>query len=254
VDLDALIAELEHYAEACGPAPRIVPYGTDSEQIAEFRCPSGEDGPFPVAVILHGGFWRAPFTRTLMGAMAVDLAARGWASWNVEYRRVGSGGGVPETLDDVAAAITALADLEAPINSSELTVIGHSAGGQLALWAGALPSVHRVISLAGVCDLHAAQRDRLGGGAVVEFLSGTARQRPAAYAAADPMTRLPTDARVILVHGTADDRVPVEQSRAYHRAAGPRCELVELPGVGHFELIDPRTDAWTQVSAALGAS
>jgi acetyl esterase/lipase len=254
VDLDALIAELEREAETRGPAPRIVRYGTDSQQFAEFRYPVAAGTPPPVAVLLHGGFWRAPYTLTLMGALAADLAAHGWASWNVEYRRGGSGGGVPETLDDTAAAIAALIALEAPIDRSSLTVIGHSAGGQLALWAAGLPSVRHIISLAGVCDLYAAEREGIGSGAAVEFLGGTSKQRPQQYAAADPLSRLPVDARLLLVHGDADDRVPVQQSRSYQCAAGENCELLELAGVGHFELIDPRTEAWAQIRSRLVAT
>ena len=211
-------------------------------------------GPHRLAVLLHGGFWRARFTRATMAALAVDLADRGWATWNVEYRRVGNGGGVPETLDDARAAIEALADVDAPVDRERLLLIGHSAGGQIALCAAGLPAVAAVLSLAGVCNLDRAARERIGDGAALEFLAGTPATRPEAYAIADPIRRLPARTRVLLVHGDADDRVPIEQSRSYAlaaRAAGDPCELLELAGVDHFALIDPRTRSWATVAERL---
>jgi dipeptidyl aminopeptidase/acylaminoacyl peptidase len=186
-----------------------------------------------------------------MAALAVDLAGRGWTTWNVEYRRVGAGGGVPQTIDDVRAALDA-----APPDFERVVLIGHSAGGQLALCVAGVARVVAVVSLAGVCDLEAGARQRLGDGAVIEFLGGTPAQRPVEYAIANPMARLPAGAEVLLVHGDADDRVPVQQSRDYlqaARAAGGRCELLEFPGVDHFALIDPRSQAWTMVAERLEA-
>ncbi|HVM16393.1 MAG TPA: alpha/beta fold hydrolase [Gaiellaceae bacterium] len=197
-----------------------------------------------LAVLLHGGFWRAAYTCSLMAPLAIDLANRGWTTLNVEYRRIGCGGGVPETLDDVAAAIAAGVEHVRPARTA---VVGHSAGGHLALWAAAAPAVSAAVSLAGVADLTAAARAGIGDGAAVEFAGGTPEERPDAYALADPMRRLPLTAPALLVHGDADDRVPVELSRRYAAAAGPRCELLELPGVGHFEPILPRGAAWPLV-------
>jgi dipeptidyl aminopeptidase/acylaminoacyl peptidase len=111
-----------------------------------------------------------------------------------------------------------------------------------------------VISLAGVCDLVSAARERIGDSAAVELIGGTPDELPDAYALADPLQRLPTGARVLLVHGDADDRVPVEQSRTYVRAAravGDSCELLELAGIDHFAVIDPRTEAWATIAERL---
>ncbi|MGI8506114.1 MAG: alpha/beta hydrolase family protein, partial [Solirubrobacteraceae bacterium] len=125
-DVRAFFAGLSDWASAKGRAPHTHRYG-GPEHEADLLMPDGER-PHRVAVLLHGGFWRARFTRATMAALAVDLADRGWGTWNVEYRRVGSGGGGPETLDDVRAAIDALTSVEAPLDLARLVVIGHSAG------------------------------------------------------------------------------------------------------------------------------
>ncbi|MDQ6607828.1 MAG: alpha/beta fold hydrolase [Actinomycetota bacterium] len=252
-DAQARLTELSQWASAQGPEPLTHRYGTGSEQAADLLLPAGA-GPHRVAVLIHGGFWGAHFTRTTMAALAVDLAERGWASWNVEYRRLGSGGGVPDTLEDLRAALDALLDLAAPVDPTRVAVIGHSAGGQLALCLAGAPLVGAVVSLAGVCDLASAARGRIGDGAALEFMAGTPEERPGAYAIADPLALLPSGTRALIVHGDADDRVPVRHSRDYARAAqaaGDDCELLELAGVGHFALIDPRTPAWATVAERL---
>jgi acetyl esterase/lipase len=256
-DVQALIAELSDWATAQGRPPRTHRYGSDPDHEADLLMPTATGGrSHRVVVLLHGGFWRARFTRATMAALAVDLTDRGWATWNVEYRRMGTGGGVPETLDDVRAAIDALTHLDAALDRSQVVVIGHSAGGQLALCTAGMPAVAGVVSLAGVCDLGSGARERIGDSAVLEFLGGTPQERPEAYAIADPTRLLPTGVEVLLVHGDADDRVPVQQSRGYARvarAAGDRCELLELTGVDHFALIDPRTPVWATIAGQLDA-
>lgn len=254
-DLQVFLGQLADWVAATGRVPRTYAYGDGPDHVADLLLPDG-DGLHRVAVLLHGGFWRARFTKTIMAALAADLAARGWATWNVEYRRVGTGGGVPETLDDVRRAIAELRDVDAPLDLDRSVAIGHSAGGQLALCAAHGTMVAAVVSLAGVCDLESAARERIGNGAALEFTGGPPADRAEAYATADPMGLLPLGVEVLLVHGDADDRVPVQQSRSYERAAraaGDRCELLELPGVDHFALIDPRTAAWAAVAQRLEA-
>ncbi|MFL5860127.1 MAG: alpha/beta hydrolase family protein [Solirubrobacteraceae bacterium] len=249
-DLEALLDELADLA-AAGAQPGTHVYGSDPEQVADLLMPPA-DGAHPVAVLLHGGFWRARFTKSLMAALAADLAARGWATWNVEYRRAGNGGGVPETLDDVRAALAALHRVPAPLDLARVVVIGHSAGGQLGLCVADEPVVKAVVSLAGVCDLAAAFADGIGQSAVRDFIGAGPQERPDAYRLADPLARIPAGVPVLLIHGDADQRVPVRYSRRYVEAAGDaRCELLELAGVDHFALIDPRTSAWAQTAARL---
>jgi acetyl esterase/lipase len=173
------------------------------------------------------------------------LAAHGFATWNVEYRRVSAGGGYPETLEDVAAACRDLTDGDA-------VAVGHSAGGHLALWLAAEGLVRGSVALGAVCDLEAAAQDRLGSGAVLDFMGDAP---PEAWARADPARRLPTGVPTVLVHGTRDETVPVSQARAYAaaaRAEGDECRLVELD-CGHFEPIEPRSRAWPHTVAALSS-
>jgi acetyl esterase/lipase len=252
-DVHALLAELEEWAAAQGAISSTHAYGPGPEHEADLLVPEG-DRPYRVAVLLHGGFWRAPFKRSIMSALAIDLAGRGWATWNVEYRRGGSGGGAVETLEDVGAAIDALHGVDARLESTKLLVIGHSAGGQLALCCASIPAIAAVVSLAGVCDMVAGAREAIGDDAVVEFIGASPTQHPDEYAIADPMQRLPTGVDVLLAHGDADDRVPVHLSRDYAaaaRAAGDSCELLELPGVDHFAVIDPRSAAWSEIASRL---
>lgn len=254
-DLESFLAGLDAWAEARPVAAERRDYGPGPDQDAVLRLPAGP-GPYPVAVVVHGGFWQARYTRRTTEAMAAGLAEAGWASWNVEYRRLGAGGGYPATLEDVAAACRALRTFGVPLDPDRTIAVGHSAGGQLALWLAAEGLVAAAASLGGVCDLRAAAAAGLGDGAVRDLLGGGPDERPERYAHADPAQRLPVAARLLLVHGRDDDRVPVEQSRSFAAAAaaaGVDCRLVELEATGHFEPIDPRSTAWGVVASGLEA-
>jgi acetyl esterase/lipase len=244
-------------------APAVHPYGPGPDQFLELTLPAGE-GRLPVAVVLHGGFWRAAYGVELARPLAADLAAAGLAAVAVEYRRVGAGGGWPATLDDVAAAIDALPGLHGAdrLDLDAVTVVGHSAGGHLAAWSagrhllpagtpGAGPRVRpaAVVLQAGVLDLERAAGQRMGDGAVTAFLGATPGEAPDRYAAADPVRLLPTGADVLLVHGAADTTVVPEQSERYAQAAtaaGDRVELRVVPG-DHMVLIDPAGAPWRLV-------
>jgi acetyl esterase/lipase len=230
-------------------------YGSHFHQFGDLLHPDGP-GPFPVAVVLHGGFWREQHTLELTDDLARDLSRRGFAAWNAEFRRVGevSEGGYPSTLEDVAAAIDALAGFDAPLDLDRVVAVGHSAGGQLALWAAARDDaavrLAGVVSQAGVHDLREADRRELGEGATAAFMGGHADEVPDRYADASPIERVPMGVPALLVHGDADERVPAEMSSAYAeaaRAAGDEVDLVLRPGEDHFVHLDAGGGAWADV-------
>ncbi len=245
-----------------------VRYASGSHHEADLRVPDGA-GPFPVAVLLHGGAWRDPWTRDLMDGLAVDLARRGWATWNVEYHRVCAGGGWPSTMTDVAAALDHLAEIAGAhhLDLSRVVTVGHEAGGQLALWAGPRPSLvesgqaHRpvvtvtaAVGLAPLADLAAAHRDDVAGGAVEQFLRRSPQDGEDRFALASPAEMLPLGIPQVVVHGAADERVPVDMSRRYAGAAAQAGDSVvyhEIEGAGHDDLTDPASEAWQVVAAEL---
>jgi acetyl esterase/lipase len=235
------------------PAP-VVRYGDHPDQVANLHLPAREGGPWAGVVLVHGGFWGERWDRTLMTPLAIDLARRGYAAWNVEFRRVGQdGGGWPGTLEDVDNAVDALGDVP-EVDPERVVAVGHSAGGHLALWLAARRSarvrLRAAISLAGVVDLERAHRDGLGDAAIARFLGGDPEEVPDRYAAASPASLLPLGVPHLLVHGARDEIVPVTLSRSYAeaaRAAGDDAELVELPGADHFDVIDPQHEAWAVV-------
>lgn len=247
------------------PTPRHIAYGSDASQFGELSVPTSSIHRGTI-VIIHGGFWLSQYTLSLGRPLAADLVARGYTCWNLEYRRVGNGGGWPTTLQDVAAGIDHLATLD--VDASKIVLVGHSAGGQLAVWAagrpglppgapGAAPKVgvSGVVSQAGVLDMVTAADTGVGDGAESDFLGGSPSAVPARYEIADPIQRLPIAAPVLCVHARADANVPFAQSTSYVAAAtktGDRAALHEVPG-DHFTLIDPSSKAWAVARAALPA-
>lgn len=222
-------------------------YGPHRQHRADLYVPRDGRAPYPVIVLIHGGYWRATYGKIVMKPLAADLVRRGYAAWNIEYRRLGrhQGGGWPMTFDDVAAAIDLLAELrDERLDLGDVTLVGHSAGGQLALWAAgradSAVAFQRVIAQAPVTNLSATQ-------AAIELMGGTAAQVPERFAEADPLKRVPLPVPVAVVHGDEDLTIPVARSREYVQAAveaGGDTILIEPSPCGHRSHIDPRSAAW----------
>jgi acetyl esterase/lipase len=195
-----------------------------------------------------------------MRPLCRDLAGRGWAAWNLEYRRLGRccGGGWPTTLEDVAAGTDHLAEMLAPLDLSRVVTVGHSAGGHLAAWAATRRAprvpVTGVVSQAGVLDLQLAWELRLSNGVVAHFLDGTPEQVPDRYAVASPIAQAPLGVPVLLTHGARDEVVPLAMSERFAaaaREAGDAVELVVEPGEEHMGHVDPGNPLWAAVRAWL---
>lgn len=238
--------------------PRTLSFGDDPSQRGELHLPRGTSEPLPVAVLLHGGYWQTQFGKLVCRPLARDLVRRGWAVWNLEYRRLGDGrgggGGWPMTFDDVAAGIDHLAQLDdARLDLDRVVLVGHSAGGQLALWAEGRPSLpagapgadprvtaQAVVALAPVTNLERAGKHArtLLGGAPVDV--------PERWAQADPARSTPS-VPVLVAHPAGDETVPLARSVEYVdrcRAAGADVTLVAPAGEVHRDPIDPTSTTW----------
>jgi acetyl esterase/lipase len=256
------------------PATARIPYGEQPQQFGDLRLPSAEGRApavgkrWPVVIALHGGFWRAAYDLSHLSHLCAALTRAGLATWSLEYRKLGEpGGGFPNTLLDVAAGADHLRDLATryPLDLGRVASLGHSAGGHLALWLAARSRVRGklkgrqplplkgVVALAAVSDLARALEMGLSQGVVREFMGGSPHQFPERYAEASPSELLPLGVEQILLHGTLDDTVPFSLSVDYFdkaARAGDRAALRPLEGLGHYELIDPASQAWPQVLVA----
>lgn len=218
----------------------VIKYGDHPDQILEFYGEHNSDGR--TVLLIHGGYWRDLFDREHMRPLAVALAKTGFSVVLPEFRRVA---GSPETtLRDVAFAISTLEE-------KELTLIGYSSGGHLALLlADKFPHVKKVIGLAPVTDMAESERLELGRGAVREWLADSAENHPEL----DPMLRPPIAAQTIFIQGDADERVPIELTRNYVAAMakhGQKIEMVELAAVTHFEMMNVPSSTYDAIVAAL---
>jgi acetyl esterase/lipase len=256
------------------PTLQTITYGTDQSQFGELLLPASAAKALPVVVVVHGGYWGSAYGLSLGTPLAEDLAEHGVAAWNIEYRRIGIGGGWPGTFVDVANAMDALAGkvndaAGGRLDLTKVVVVGHSAGGQIAGWfaarhklkagdVGASPKVSPIgyVSQAGVLDLVGGEKQSLGGGAIDGLMGGSPTKYPERYAIGSPYALLPFGVPGTLVHGLDDDTVPISQSDTFAAKAkqvGDHVTEVRMPGVDHFMLIDPTTPAWAECrKAALG--
>src|SRR5690242_10224576 len=214
-----------------GPPPSYtVAYGDGPDHVADVWVPA-HGRPAPIVLLLHGGFWRHQYDRVHLRPMAAGLAAEGYVVATPEYRRTGApGGGWPGTFDDVRAAVTSVPSLIADRTAVDgrLILSGHSAGGQLALWARTVAPEAAVVGLAPVADLRAAYELDLDGGAVAALLGGSPDQVPDRFDQADPLVRVTAGGPIVLVHGVRDVHVPPDFSVRYAetaRAAGADVRL-----------------------------
>ncbi len=226
-------------------------------------------GPYPVVVVIHGGCWYSEYDLSQVANFSASLTRLGVATWNLEYRRIGNpGAGWPGTFSDVSGGTDHLRVLARsyPLDLKRVIVIGHSAGGQLALWLAArsrLPKnsplyannplpLRGIVSLAGITDLRRYRPNC--GDAVNKLLGGAPEEVPRRYQQTSPKELLPLKVGQRLIHGALDEIVPVDFSRDYEVAArkkGDRVRLTIVANAGHFDLIAPQSSAWPAVEEAV---
>jgi acetyl esterase/lipase len=262
-DIDALPSK---------PATARLAYGGEPQQFGDLRLPEG-DGPFPVVIVVHGGCWLARYGVQNSTPLADALRDAGFATWNIEYRRMGdAGGGWPGTFVDVGRAADHLRTVAAAhrLDLTRVIAIGHSAGGQLAMWLAAasrVPAASPIartdplplkgaVALAGIADLadFRTYSSNTCGDVVDPLLGGTPEQVPERYAAASPVALLPFPVPHVQITGTLDLVMPpaaLARHEAAAEAAGSAFELVVLEGLGHHELMSPQTAAWPEILRAV---
>lgn len=250
------------------PADHRLFYGAEPSQFGDLYLPQ-LSGPYPVVILVHGGCWRAQVGLEHLGQLCKAFTGEGYAVWNVEYRRLGNGGGWPMTFVDMAGSADFLRQIAETyaLDLSRVVAVGHSAGGHLALWlAGrhrlpvdsplyhAMPlPLHGVVSLAGVSDLVEEARRQVGGQACQELIGGSPDAFPQRYQQTSPRDLLPLGVPQWHIVGSADPIMPEDNVQQYVTFAA-QCDNVRLdilPDVGHFELGSPATSAWATVRHAV---
>lgn len=263
-------SEIESFEKV--PFDFLVYYGEDSLHFGELRTPLSQKDTFPLVIYIHGGCWLDAYNLDYVSTVADDLVKDGYAVWVPEYRRVGNaGGGYPNTFKDIQASVDfarTLAEIY-PLDLDRVVIMGHSAGGHLALWSAAqsnLPknsrlynpnplSVKGIIALAGITDLTAY--DKIGNScstAVPKLMGGDSDKMNARYFKSSPINLLPTGIPIRMIHGQLDNIVPLSQSEAFvekAKAAGDDVTMLMIEGGGHFDMASPYSEAWKVVKQEL---
>lgn len=267
------VTPLDLMAVPSQPPDASIAYGPDSLNFGELRIPDGP-GPYPTVIVIHGGCWLSIADLHIMDHMCDALKKAGFATWNLEYRRIDSpGGGWPHTFIDVGRGIDHIRTIAEKYNLdlSRVALIGHSSGGHLALWSGARHLLDKdsplytanpfkpkgVVSLAGPAELR-NQTDRsiavCGTDVIGTLLGGSMEEVPDRYLEASPIALLPNDIKQIVIYGSEDPAIPPELGAAYvaaGKSAGEEIGFIVIPGASHFELITPWTSGWPLVQAAV---
>ncbi len=246
---------IRHLASRAAWPAETIPYGSAADEVGDLRVPP-TDGPHPVAVLLHGGHWRETIGRDRLDGVAIDLTKRGWATWNIEYPRVGGGGNWATTPASVERALDVLATMtkDRNLDLSRVIIVGCGSGGHLAILSATRDRDPRFIAVAGLApvgDLSTAAQMNVGDGAVPAFMRGTPEDQPERYAAVSPVAHLPLEIPLLVVHGDRDERIPVDLSRSFvGRAAdlGDSVVYREFEGVGHEALTETDSPAWHTVA------
>ncbi|MEE3851842.1 alpha/beta fold hydrolase [Gordonia sp. LSe1-13] len=246
----------------------------DSEQNwADLYLPAGpqQTDTIPLVVLIHGGSWQSQLGADLFDPLARDLAARGMAVYNVEYRRVGSGGGWPTTFHDIASALDHVVEVDQQypqLTTDDELVVGHSAGAQLAVWGGTRHKLDddevgssprfrptRVVSLAGPLDMRYAATH--GDDRIVTVLGGTPSEVPERYTEVDPIQNIDSDTPVVAMHGTIDTVVAPTNSRRYVdevERQGGSASLVLLQGIDHGGIVSSDSSSYDRVIDVIAAT
>lgn len=252
------------------PADYKICYGNYPYQFGELRLPEGA-GPHPVLIIIHGGCWLAEYDLQHISPLATELTKAGFATWSLEYRRLGNeGGGWPGTFQDVALGADFIKEIakKHPLDLKRIIALGHSAGGHLVLWLAARPRLPKesllyksdplalqgVISLAGIADLSRPEFQVVCGNVVPELMGGKPSDFPERYAQGSPRELLPLHVPQILIQGAKDPTVSLSSAEDYYataKASGDKVRLVVIQEAGHFELVIPFTSAWPEVRKAV---
>jgi acetyl esterase/lipase len=274
IDTGSLMGPQQFQKIPSKPADARIRYGSAPDQFADLRVPPGK-GPHPLVILIHGGCWKAAYsTLKDLAPVADALKKEGIATWNVEYRRIGQpGGGYPGTYLDIGKGVDKVRDVAGKyrLDLSRVVLLGHSAGGHLAMWAAARPRLRppsplfmrhplrfrRVFDLAGGPDMAAylpVEQQACSAPVVEEMMGGGPAKYPSRFRDVSAARLLPLGVRQTIVWGERDNVVPIALGRTYlakAKRAGDPIDFLAFPKAGHFEIASPRSPTWPQLNARI---